>query len=600
MPPTNDNLTVDLVINDGRATVALDQFKGNLASTEIEASRLGTAGSMAFEKLGGGANRSVQPLQLAKGQAQQLSFQINDMATMLATGASPFQIIASQGGQIVQVFGGVNGTIAATRSGLAALGLSLGGLGVFAAVAAAGYAAVKAAESLRAEKERLLKVEEKIAATINKQILDPRRQAGDFAKERALIAERSAFGDRIDGSANSVSRLEALRQEAERALEIERKYNAIDHAQGKKVSDARALAIQADLHRIDELLRNAPNPANGFTADQLAENKKGYEEAAKSVEKGRAMVKNLAETWRDAFGNLIGQQYADNPFVKLYSDGEKAQKSFLDQTKGLSEEMRKQGLAMIEQQNALALFKQRVETAFTSFDLREEANRFRGTGVRDIKGETDEEFRRRVSTGVNLANNSGFFGLRRPDADLNQLTPQAAQQAYSQFLASQVRQMSGLTDFNRDTFTIGAFKFAQQRQDENLSAKDRLNRQFGLLDQFGPTNAREAAVIDQRIIGLSRGVDPKDLTGDQREKIASAFERAAVREEGYQQDAQKARNEQVRLLKILAGEEEGLNKKAAKGGAEAIEIVVKNESDSGVDVKRPSGSDTNQLYGTTF
>ncbi|WP_062206797.1 phage tail tip lysozyme [Aureimonas sp. AU12] len=55
-------------------------------------------------------------LKLTSGQVQGLGYQINDVGTMLAMGASPFQVIASQAGQVVQVLqegGGVKASLAA-------------------------------------------------------------------------------------------------------------------------------------------------------------------------------------------------------------------------------------------------------------------------------------------------------------------------------------------------------------------------------------------------------------------------------------------------------------------------------------------------------
>lgn len=48
---------------------------------------------------------------LASFQMTNLGFQINDVATMLASGASPFQVIATQGGQVYQILSTANGGI---------------------------------------------------------------------------------------------------------------------------------------------------------------------------------------------------------------------------------------------------------------------------------------------------------------------------------------------------------------------------------------------------------------------------------------------------------------------------------------------------------
>lgn len=81
-----------------------------------------------------------------RGQLQQLSFQLNDVATMALSGASAFQILATQGGQIFQIFqqgqGGVGGSIKALGNSLMGLATParLAG-GLIAGVAVAGVAA---------------------------------------------------------------------------------------------------------------------------------------------------------------------------------------------------------------------------------------------------------------------------------------------------------------------------------------------------------------------------------------------------------------------------------------------------------------------------
>lgn len=79
---------------------------------------------------------------LNRDQIQQLSFQLNDMVTMLASGSSPFQVLATQGGQVFQIFqqgqGGIGGQIRA-------LGGAIGGLLTPARVALGGIAGLAVA-----------------------------------------------------------------------------------------------------------------------------------------------------------------------------------------------------------------------------------------------------------------------------------------------------------------------------------------------------------------------------------------------------------------------------------------------------------------------
>ncbi len=75
------------------------------------------------------ARGAGQAVAITGNQMRQLAPQINDIATQLALGQSPFMILAAQGGQITQVFGGVRNTLAALASFLGPAGIA-GILGV--------------------------------------------------------------------------------------------------------------------------------------------------------------------------------------------------------------------------------------------------------------------------------------------------------------------------------------------------------------------------------------------------------------------------------------------------------------------------------------
>jgi hypothetical protein len=81
----------------------------------------------AVEKRGLG----IQPYQV-----QQLSYQINDLFTQVASGTSIFQALGQQGGQIVQIFPGIGGAI--LRFLVSPLGLATTAVAAFATAAAFG------------------------------------------------------------------------------------------------------------------------------------------------------------------------------------------------------------------------------------------------------------------------------------------------------------------------------------------------------------------------------------------------------------------------------------------------------------------------------
>ncbi len=81
------------------------------------------------------ARGAGQAVGVTANQMRQLAPQLNDIATQLALGQSPFMILAAQGGQITQIFGGVRNTLAALASFLGPAGITgLLGLGAGGAI----------------------------------------------------------------------------------------------------------------------------------------------------------------------------------------------------------------------------------------------------------------------------------------------------------------------------------------------------------------------------------------------------------------------------------------------------------------------------------
>lgn len=69
-----------------------------------------------FRQMTVAADQSASAVQLSAMQTQNLTYQINDLAQVLATGQSPFRAIVQQGSQIVQLFGPGAGVSGAMKS----------------------------------------------------------------------------------------------------------------------------------------------------------------------------------------------------------------------------------------------------------------------------------------------------------------------------------------------------------------------------------------------------------------------------------------------------------------------------------------------------
>lgn len=94
-------------------TANIDPFRASLLSAHAAANAFDTSVS---SKLTPSLGKSYQGLKLNAQQTQNLSYQMNDLAVQLASGASPFTAITQQGAQIVQVFASGTGVGAALKA----------------------------------------------------------------------------------------------------------------------------------------------------------------------------------------------------------------------------------------------------------------------------------------------------------------------------------------------------------------------------------------------------------------------------------------------------------------------------------------------------
>lgn len=171
--------------------------------------------SAALGQLGGMSSRT-------KGQLQQLSFQMNDVATMSLSGASAFQIFATQAGQFVQVAqmgdGGISGTFGKIASGIAAAGRAALALVTPLNATVAGLGALGTGLYLYATsgQKQLQSVDDALA-----QHADFIKQVRDAYGEAAVAADiygRDSLGGLISGQDDIISLQDQLRSKTQDLL----------------------------------------------------------------------------------------------------------------------------------------------------------------------------------------------------------------------------------------------------------------------------------------------------------------------------------------------------------------------------------------------
>lgn len=175
-----------------------------------------------------GGQKTVQSLGAQKAAAQNLSFQLNDIATQLAAGTSPFTIMAQQGGQVAQIINGAGGL----RGALGALGGALGGLinpaGLvsIALIGAAGYAVQYFAEVVSGG--------EASEETLKKQADLIQKVADKYGDQIPILKEYAA---ELKLAADQTERLEGIRLTKEGlATELLKEFQELTEAQRDAIS----------------------------------------------------------------------------------------------------------------------------------------------------------------------------------------------------------------------------------------------------------------------------------------------------------------------------------------------------------------------------
>ncbi|BCH32641.1 hypothetical protein MesoLjLc_45710 [Mesorhizobium sp. L-8-10] len=149
-----------------------------------------------------GGRKAAQSLGQARAAAQNLSFQLNDIAMQLASGTSPFTVMIQQGGQVAQIMqgsGGIKGAITALGGAITGLLNPVGLLSV-GLIGATGFAVQYFAELVSSGKvsnEELEKQVELIQRVADKwgDTMPALKAYADELKNAADAADRLAAGE---------------------------------------------------------------------------------------------------------------------------------------------------------------------------------------------------------------------------------------------------------------------------------------------------------------------------------------------------------------------------------------------------------------------
>jgi hypothetical protein len=586
----NDNLTVDLVIEDSAvdrtkaklnklpadiapaAKATGDVFTKALSAAEIKALDLHfnlkklseqAIGTKGIDGLGLAALRTGQrvrdiyarlkeietqsgrtydakALRGLENEARQLNAELDKVTSKVRRVAAGRAAAAGQTG--AGGFGKYGSAIGAASSflppelsqaasgieALSAAGIGAGSLAVFGGLAVSGLAIVKISQNIREEAERRLKVEENIAAAVNKQVL---------SGKDVLKVYNSAIQDRDFSHSLQNQTVEQLR----RRLALAEQILKLDPSQENA---GRALEIRDKLY----LTGQQNNASADKSFDQRWEDwKKAQEEAVKaerefaeSVEQGKKKAKELHDAWDGAFGGLFQKLNSDNPFalflLRSASESEKLKESL----KGLSPELQRVALIMKSAAEGKELFGLRLDNTLGAINLHRDAAAF----LNPTEGERQAQLQRGFNEFLRTSNSTN------PDV-------------FFDFL----RQQKSITDQPKTELQDYIDKAVRSLPDAR--------------------SADERSAIDRRIIGLTQGVDPSQLRSDQRRLAYDVREREAARQEAFEREAARDRKEMIRIQSALLDEQKRVNKVAQQSGLAGVNKLVVEVQD-----KSPSTQST--------
>lgn len=465
------------------------------------------------------------------------------------------------------------------------------------ALAVAGVAIVKYSESVRNEAEKRLKVEENIAVAMNKQVFKGQEIINNLKEQRELASRERNFSSFLES--NGIDELKKNRDLLQKIVEV--------NPTGANVNEfsSRILAIDAKVNSISKEQTASQDKAfssrlERFVKNQDDEVKRREQAQAKfiqSVELGKKKVDELGKTYNDVFDGISNRLNSDNSFVKFFSNSDKSLKALRENTKGLDSDLQNMALNLEKRTNQASLFSLRLDTNLTAFSLRDDAERFRNPINKELDTKRNQEmFDSVVNRNINGANSTGqiynkTFGsnlaLKAGGAD--KLTDAQKRQIYQ--IALLQNTTSGL---NQDSLISSFARENLGNSNQDLSVSDRLEKQFSIVRNLGASSDAEKSLANRKIIELTSGLNPNELTISQREQSALAREREAERLQRSENEAQKIREKDLEIQVKIEAHLRKLSEVAEKQGLKGIENLIRivDETDGKIRVgKTPTQSD---------
>lgn len=598
----NDGLSVELEITDGKASVALDKFRSKIVATEGELKKLSggetfasfesninksliqvgnlqhelrsvqaaTVGHAGLDGLGQAASRAfgqvtatknrlleiqstmarttdakvlnglIADAKIAEAELDRLQAKINRVAAGRSAAA---QRQAAAGGSGSGNYAALAGAAAFLPPELgigleaaSAAGVGASSLAVLGPLAAAGLLIVKVSQDIRDKAEQRLALEEKISGENNRQILSMKEL---LMSEENLAKLRERVGQNANPSliagATKVSGANALIQDTNARLGF--------GPDGKPlINPTKTLTGFTDKD-------SGQYPIFERMMKSLAEEQEKWN---KEVEKGRDKVEDLGKSWKSNFDSLYQRANANNPLSlflhRSASDADKLKESL----KGLPPELQKIALAMNAAADSKELFALTVNNALSAVDFRNEARRFSDPTQNELQKKLDRDKANFEATS--------------------------------------------------DSTNTDIFARFESRQ-KQIADLEKRRRQQSLQEQYDEIykyrQGFDQATADQTFARITRGLNPEDLTNDQRREASRVNLSEAGRLVAAEKQAEVDRKEERDVRKKLVAVLDKLASAAEKGGLAGvngeIQISVKDDTSNGISAKKLSGASSGDV-----
>ncbi|MBX4993858.1 hypothetical protein ABID08_006549 [Rhizobium binae] len=285
---------MELRLNDAEKRLAKFQqtVDKSMAGVEGRFQKANDNIAKTFERSTG---RITQSAGAQRAAVQNLSFQLNDIATSLAGGASPFTVMAQQGSQVAQVFQGSGGVIGAvqTLGGAFTQMVNPVALATFAIIGLGG-AAVQYFSSMLTEGD-------KSEATLKEQADLIRAVAAEWG---GAVPALKAYVDELDRAKNSGDLIKASDTLADQQWDVARKQvQDLNLDMAALVQDLRLAGAE------DETILRLQNAFNAVSSSV----KDGKENTAAMQEVQDSLAAAISQTgipaldgFATAFGSLAG------------------------------------------------------------------------------------------------------------------------------------------------------------------------------------------------------------------------------------------------------------------------------------------------------